>query len=200
MKHTEDGRYAPGRNEPSGPMAGRDGRMPFTLADTLDSLERTPAVLDRLLRGSSPAWHRVHEGPDTWSAFDVVGHLLQGEEADWVPRAQIILEDGDRRTFEPFDRSAHVVRFSACSLDDLLDRFAAARASNLEIVRGWGLTESQLSLPGSHPALGAVTLRQLLATWAVHDLNHIGQIVRVMAGRYAGEVGPWRAYLSILNR
>jgi hypothetical protein len=174
--------------------------MTFALADTFESLERTPAVLDRLLRGSSPSWHRADEGPGTWSAFDVVGHLVHGEETNWVPRARIILEDGEGRTFEPFDRFAHLARFGAWSLDDLLDRFAEVRRSNLQIVRGWDLTDPQLSLRGRQPELGAVTLRQLLATWAVHDLNHIGQIVRVMAGRYAGEVGAWRAYLSILNR
>lgn len=174
--------------------------MTFDLPQTLDLLERTPAVLDSLLRGTSPAWHAVDEGPDTWSAFDVVGHLVHGEETDWVPRARIILEHGEARPFEPFDRFAQLTRFAGWSLDDLLDRFAELRHESLETVRGWRLTGEQLDLPGRHPELGPVTLRQLLATWAVHDLNHLAQISRVMAKRYAEEVGPWRAYLSILNR
>jgi hypothetical protein len=171
----------------------------FDLSETLDVLARTPPVLDSLLRGTGPSWHAVNEGPDTWSAFDVVGHLIHGEETDWVPRARIILEHGAARPFEPFDRFAQFRRFAGWSLDRLLDRFAELRQVNLETVRGWRLTDEQLALPGRHPELGPVTLRQLLATWAVHDLNHLGQIARVMAKRYADEVGPWRAYLRILN-
>jgi hypothetical protein len=174
--------------------------MSFSLPDTLDILERTPAVLGALLRGTSTAWHANNEGPGTWSAFDVVGHLIHGEETDWVPRARIILEHGEARPFEPFDRFAQLDRFAGWTLDRLLDRFAELRQANLETVKSWHLTEAQLALPGRHPELGAVTLRQLLATWAVHDLNHIAQIARVLAKRYTEEVGVWRAYLSILNR
>lgn len=174
--------------------------MDFTLTETLDRLGRMPAVLDALLRGTSAAWHGVNEGGESWSAFEVVGHLVHGEETDWVPRAQIILEHGDERPFEPFDRFAQEERFGDWPLGRLLDRFAEARGENLETVRGWRLTEAQLDLRGRHPALGPVTLRQLLATWAVHDLNHVGQIARVMAKQYGGEVGPWREYLSVLNR
>lgn len=174
--------------------------MTFTLAETFDLLERTPAVLDRLLRGTSAGWNRADEGAETWSAFDVVGHLIHGEETDWVPRARIILEHGESRAFEPFDRFAQLRRSAGRSLDDLLDRFAELRRSNLETVRSWGLTGGQLALSGRHPELGTVTLGQLLATWAVHDLNHLGQIARVMAKRYAGEVGAWRQYLGILDR
>jgi hypothetical protein len=172
----------------------------FDLPETLDILERTPSVLSTLLRGTSASWHDINEGPDTWSAFDVVGHLIYGEETDWVPRARIILEHGEGRPFEPFDRFAQLDRFAGWPLDPLLDRFAELRQGNLATVRSWGLTEAQLALPGRHPELGPVTLRQLLATWAVHDLNHIAQIVRVMAKRYTQEVGVWRAYLSVLNR
>jgi len=174
--------------------------MSFDLREALDVLRRAPTVVDTLLRGTSASWHAINEGPDTWSAFDVVGHLIHGEETDWVPRASIILEHGEARAFEPFDRSAQFQRFAGWSLDQLLDRFAELRRTNLEIVRDWHLTEAQLDLPGRHPELGAVTLRQLLATWAAHDLNHIAQIVRVMAGRYTAEVGAWRAYLAILHR
>ena len=174
--------------------------MSFDLSETLDILGRTPAVVDTLLRSTSASWHDVDEGPDTWSAKGVVGHLIHGEETDWVPRARIILEHGEGRAFEPFDRFAQFARFAGWSLPQLLDRFAELRQANLEIVRSWRLTEAQLELPGRHPELGAVTLRQLLATWAVHDLNHIAQIARVMAKRYTEEVGVWRQYLSILNR
>lgn len=172
----------------------------FSLSETFNLLERTPAVLDSLLRGTSPAWHRRDEGPETWSAFEVVGHLIHGEETDWVPRARIILEHGAARPFEPFDRFAQATRFEDRTLEQLLERFAELRRENLALVRSWQLDEAQLDLGGSHPALGPVTLRQLLATWAVHDLNHLGQISRVLAKRYADEVGPWKAYLSILSR
>jgi hypothetical protein len=174
--------------------------MSFDLPETLDLLERTPPVLDRLLRGTSRAWHAINEGGDTWSAIDVLGHLVHGEETDWVPRARIILEHGDARPFEPFDRLAQLTRFAGWSLERLLDRFAEVRQANVKTVRSWSLTEAQLALPGRHPALGPVTLRELLATWAVHDLNHLAQIERVLAKRYAEEVGPWREYLSILGR
>lgn len=176
-----------------------DPTIAYSHTETLDLLARTPGVLDSLLRGSSAAWHRVAEGPDTWSAFDVVGHLIHGEETDWVPRARIILEHGESLPFEPFDRFAHLDRFGDRSLEELLDRFADARRSSLEVVRGWELTAEQLAMRGTHPELGAVTLRQLLATWVVHDLGHLAQIARVMARRHLEEVGPWRAYLSILN-
>lgn len=174
--------------------------MSFDLDETFDLLERTPVVLDALLRATSPAWHAVDEGSETWSAFQVLGHLVHGEETDWVPRARIILEHGEDRPFEPFDRFAQLTRFADWSLGSLLDRFADLRRANVEAVRGWGLTGEQLALRGTHPALGPVTLGNLLATWATHDLNHIAQIARVLAGRHREAVGPWREYLSILNR
>jgi len=173
--------------------------MSFDLADTLDLLARTPAVLTALLAGSSAEWHAADEGPDTWSAYVVVGHLIHGEETDWVPRARIVLEQGDAVPFEPFDRFAQFERFAGWSLDQLLDRFEVLRRANVETVRGWRLTEEQLALPGRHPELGAVTMRQLLATWAVHDLNHLAQIARVMAKRHEAAVGPWKQYLGILS-
>jgi hypothetical protein len=174
--------------------------MSFSLASSLDVLGRTPTVLDHLLRGTSASWHASNEGPGTWSASEVVGHLIHAEETDWIPRARIILEHGEGKPFEPFDRFAQSTRFADWPLDRLLDRFAEARKESLEIVRGWNLTAAQMSLPGRHPELGSVRLQQLLATWAVHDLNHLAQIARVMARQYTAEVGPWRAYLSILNR
>jgi hypothetical protein len=172
----------------------------FHLRETLEILERTPTVLTGLLGGLSDAWISIDEGPETWSAFDVVGHLVHGEETDWVPRARIVLEHGEKVPFERFDRFAQFERFRGWSLERLLERFATLRESNLETVRSWCLTEDQLSLRGRHPELGPVTLRQLLATWSAHDLNHIAQISRVMAKRYTGEVGAWREHLGILNR
>ena len=174
--------------------------MDFDLPTTIDLLGRTPGVLDRLLRGTAPAWHEADEGPDTWSARIVVGHLVHGEETDWIPRARLILDGNADRPFEPFDRFAQFDRFAEWPLDALLDRFAELRRANLDALRGWHLTEDQLALPGLHPALGPVRLHQLLATWAVHDLSHVAQVARVMAKAYAGAVGPWEAYLPILSR
>ena len=174
--------------------------MSFDLPETLDILGRTPSVLNALLRGTSRSWHAIDEGAETWSAFDVVGHLVHADETDWIPRARIILEHGDSRAFEPFDRFAQFERYGDWSLDALLDRFAELREANLELVRSWQLTEADLARPGRHPELGSVDLGQLLATWVVHDLNHIGQVTRVMAKRYSEQVGAWRAYLSILIR
>ncbi len=172
----------------------------FDLSDTLDLLARTPTVLSALLRDTSESWHAAREGPNTWSAFEVVGHLIHGEETDWVPRARIILEHGESRAFEPFDRFAQFQRFAGWPLGELLYHFAELRSTNIKTVAGWDLGTEQLDLLGRHPELGSVNLRQLLATWVVHDLNHIAQIARVMAKRYTDEVGVWRAYLSILNR
>jgi hypothetical protein len=172
----------------------------FDLAETLDILERTPTVVGSLLRSTSPGWHAINEGPDTWSAYDIVGHFIHGEETDWIPRARIILEHGETRAFEQFDRFAQFERFAGWSLDSLLDRFAHLRQANLKILRDWRLTAAQLALPGRHPELGAVSLRQLLAAWTVHDLGHIAQISRVLAKQYGDEVGAWRVYLSILGR
>ncbi len=174
--------------------------MEFDLTQSLDILERTPAVLARLLRGADAGWYVTNEGPDTWSAADVVGHLAYGEEANWIPRARMILEEGEAREFEAFDRFAQFDRFAGWPIDRLLDLFAERRAASLAVVRSWGLTDAQLDLRGLHPAFGPVTLRQLIATWAVHDLEHVAQITRVMAKRYAVDVGPWREYLSILKR
>lgn len=172
----------------------------FRLDEALEILERTPATLRGLLAGISEPWQRVDEGPDTWSPFDNVGHLIHGEETDWIPRARIILEHGTARPFEPFDRFAQLKRFRDGSLGSLLDRFAELRASNLATLRGWELGPDQLALQGRHPELGTVTLAQLLAAWAAHDLGHIAQISRVMAKRYRSAVGPWVAYLPILTR
>lgn len=171
----------------------------FSLAESRALLARTPAVLDAWLRGLPPAWAQCTEGENTWSAYDVVGHLIHGEESDWIPRAQIILGDGADKTFPPFDRTAMFAASRGKTLEALLDRFAELRAQSLRQLDAWALTDVQLDRTGRHPAFGPVTLRQLLATWTAHDLGHLAQVARVMAKRYRDDVGPWRAYLSVME-
>jgi hypothetical protein len=173
--------------------------VPFDLAEGCAILDRTPAILRAWLTDLPEPWVRADEGPNTWSAFDIVGHLIDGEETDWVPRARIILAQGPDRRFVPFDRFRHLRLNAGRPLGELLDRFGSLRAANLETLRGWGLTRAQLALPGEHPELGPVTLDQLLATWVAHDLDHLMQIARVMAKRYTVTVGPWTAYLRVLR-
>ena len=172
----------------------------FDLAEAMAILRRTPAVLDEWLRGLSDEWVMENEGPETFSPFDVVGHLIHGEKADWIGRARIILEQGESRPFDPFDRFAMYEESKGKTLPDLLDEFAALRAENLVALEGMALTDEELDRTGRHPELGAVTLRQLLATWTVHDLSHIAQIARVMAKQYKSEAGPWREYIPLLDR
>ncbi len=174
--------------------------MPFDLDDEIALLERTPATFRALLAGLSDAWIAAKEGPETFSPFDNLGHLIHGERTDWIPRARIILARGAHRTFEPYDRFAQVRESRGKSVAMLLDEFEALRAENIATLRSWDLTERELSLEGEHPSLGPVTLRQLLATWVVHDLGHLAQTARVMAKRHREAVGPWRAYLPILER
>jgi hypothetical protein len=167
----------------------------FDLDEGCAILERTPAVLRAWLSGLPEPWARADEGPETWNPFDVVGHLIDGEETDWIPRARIILAQGGARRFTPFDRFRH--RRDPRDLGQRIERFAALRAENLATLRGWALTPAQLALTGEHPELGRVTLAQLLATWVAHDLDHLMQIARVMGKRYAAAVGPWTAYLRV---
>ena len=174
--------------------------MDFQLDEATAILRRTPGTLSALLRGLPDGWTRSAEGTNTWSAFDIVGHLLHGDEGDWIARAQMILEYGEGRPFEPVNRTAMFEKYRAYSLDQLLTAFEVARARNLETLTTLRLSAQDLGRQGTHPALGTVTLSQLLATWVVHDLNHIGQIVEVMSRQYAEAVGPWRAYLAILTR
>ncbi len=171
----------------------------FVLDEATAVLARTPAALDALLRGLPDGWISANEGPKTWSPFDVVGHLIHGERTDWIPRARIILEQGESRPFDKFDRFAQFAAFEGRSIDSLLDEFAAVRAANLRTLAGFRLTEGDLERRGRHPELGVVTLRQLLATWVAHDLDHVMQISRVLARGYADEVGPWRAYLRVIS-
>jgi hypothetical protein len=171
----------------------------FALPEAIAVLERTPAALRALLAGLPDSWTTCHEGPDTFSAFDNVGHLIHGERTDWIPRARIILAQGGDRRFQPYDRFAQVRENAGKTLATLLDEFAQLRAQNIALLRSWELSEAELALEGIHPDLGPVTLRQLLATWVAHDLGHLAQIARVMAKRYRTAVGPWRAYLPILG-
>jgi uncharacterized damage-inducible protein DinB len=174
--------------------------MDFQLEQAVEILSRTPATLTGLLGGLSDAWTRSTEGPETWSAFDIVGHLLHGDEADWMVRARFILYEGAGRPFDSYNRTAMFQKYDGYTLDQLLAAFEQARAKNLATLREWHLTPDQLTRTGTHPALGTVTLSQLLASWVVHDLNHIGQAVEVMARQYGEAVGPWSAYLAILTR
>jgi len=172
--------------------------MEFDLELSIDVLRRTPAALREMLLGVAEPWARGTEGPETFSPFDVVGHLIDGEETDWVPRARLILARGEAR-FEPYDRFRHKGRNADRSLGSLLAEFARLREANLETLRGWRLTAAELDLPGHHPRLGRVTLRQLLAAWVVHDLGHIAQAARVMAKQYKDAVGPWVPFLPVLT-
>jgi hypothetical protein len=173
--------------------------MELQLEQAIEMLNRTPAVLSALLAGVSDAWIRKNEGAESWSPYDIVGHLIHGEETDWIPRAKIILEHGESKPFEPFDRFAMFEKFKGASLEKLLERFAQRRRQSLEALQQINLTPDKLALRGTHPELGVVTMKQLLATWVVHDLGHIRQIARVMAKQYSEVVGPWKAYLSILS-
>lgn len=174
--------------------------MDFNLTDTLAVLERTPGVLRALLAGLPPAWSHADDGPDTWTPFDVVGHLIDGEETDWMTRVRIILSPEEDRRFHPFDRLRHLEGRGRETLDERLQRFTELRERNLQELKSLDLTPELFRRTGEHPAFGTVTLDQLLATWATHDLGHIVQISRTMARQYEDAVGPWKEYLSVLHR
>ena len=171
----------------------------FNLAEAVAVLTRTPATLDAMLRGLPNTWVRCNEGKDTWSAFDIVGHLIVGERTDWMTRLRIILENGEARPFDPFDRFAQFRETQGKSLEQLLDEFARLRSENLAALQQLNLQPEDFTRRGRHPALGVVTLSELLATWAVHDLTHMHQLSRVMAYQYRETVGPWSAYLGVLR-
>lgn len=171
----------------------------FDPDNCMDILGNTPSVLRTQLNGLSQSWIVNNYGKTTFSPFDIVGHLIQCERDDWLPRARIILKDGESRPFDPFDRYAMYQTSRGKTIEMLLDEFESLRRANLTELRTMELTEEQLSLRGTHPKLGAVTLRQLVAAWTVHDLHHIAQISKAMARQYTKDVGPWRAYLGILG-
>ena len=169
------------------------------IQQTISLLTRTPSALNALLRDLPETWTFRNEGENTWSVFDVVGHLIHGEQTDWIPRVKMVLEFGETRPFVPFDRSGHAREIQGKSLGQLLDEFAKVRSENLDKLRALNLRPEDLERRGRHPALGVVTLSQLLATWAAHDLTHLHQIARVMAHQYREAVGPWSRYLGVLE-
>jgi methionine--tRNA ligase beta chain len=173
--------------------------MEFQLDQAIDILRRTPATMNALLRGVPAEWTMGNEGPDTWSPYDILGHLIHGEQTDWIPRARIILEHGESRAFEPFDRFAQFEKSKGKPPGELLYEFEALRKRNLAALAQMNITPDQLARRGKHPELGSVTLSELLATWVAHDLSHIAQAVRVMCKQYSDAVGPWREYLPLLK-
>ncbi|WP_421765239.1 DinB family protein [Ekhidna sp.] len=174
--------------------------MQFDLEKSTPILERTPDILNQLLRNLPNDWVSHNEGPDTWSPFDVVGHLIHGENTDWIPRVKIILAHGDTEAFEPFDRFAQYELSKGKTLDSLLDEFQLLRKKNIQELKGLKLTDQDLLKTGRHPELGIITLKNLLAAWVVHDLGHINQITRVMAKQYTHEVGVWTQYMKVLGK
>jgi hypothetical protein len=173
--------------------------MKQDLQQTISVLTRTPATFNALLRDLPAEWTLRNEGEGTWTAFDVLGHLIDGERMDWMPRVTMILRAGESLTFEPFDREGHRREGQGKSLSQLLDEFARVRAENLAALRALDLSQEDLEHRGRHPAFGAVTLSQLLATWAMHDLTHLHQLTRIMAHQYRDAVGPWSAYLGVMQ-
>lgn len=171
----------------------------FVLTDAIELLSRTPSVLQAWLAGLSEVWSAATEGPETWSPYDIVGHFIHGEKADWIPRARHILSDESAIPFEPFDRFAQFSDSKGMSLDLLLEEFATLRRLNVDELADFKLGDAELELKGEHPEFAAVTLRQLLAAWVAHDLSHLAQIARVMGRRYKEDAGPWSQYLPILN-
>jgi hypothetical protein len=173
--------------------------MPQDLNETIALLERTPATLNALLRGLPEIWTQDNEGPNTWTAHAVIGHLIHGEQTDWMPRVKMIMSSGDRATFARFEREGHQKSTKNQPLENLLDEFAYLRAKNLKSLQSLNLQPQDLDRRGKHPVLGVVTLSHLLATWAVHDLTHLHQISRILAHQYREEVGPWSTYLGVLK-
>jgi hypothetical protein len=174
-------------------------RRSFVMEEAVAILSRTPGTLDALLRGLPDGWITAHEGGDTWSPFDVIGHLIHADRTNWIRRARVILEYGEARPFEQFDRVAQFAASHGRTLASLLDEFATVRNDSLSALAALRLTDAELDRRGRHPDLGIVTLRHLLATWVAHDLDHVMQISRVLARQYSDEVGPWRAYLRIIR-
>ncbi|MGG9971732.1 DinB family protein [Ferruginibacter sp. SUN002] len=174
--------------------------MQFDLNRSIEILSRTPFVIEALLNGISEEWLMTNEGENTWSPFDIVGHLIHGERTDWITRMAIILSEADNKSFTPFDRFAQFEESKGKNITQLLDEFKTVRKQNIEILKSKKINAKDLTKKGIHPAFGEVTLEELLATWTTHDLGHIAQIARVMAKQYTNEVGPWKQYLPILEK
>ena len=173
--------------------------MQLKLSEATQILRRAPATITTMIEGVPEGWLKATEGAGTWSCYDIVGHLIHGELTDWIPRVRIILEHGEARAFEPFDRCAQFREDQTRPISALLDQFTFLRAENLTVLEGLRLTSEDLSRTGTHPELGTVSLGQLISSWVVHDLSHISQIARVTAKQYVHEVGPWRAYMAMLK-
>jgi DinB superfamily len=173
--------------------------MEHNLQQTISLLTHTPAALNALLRDLPELWTHRNEGEKTWSVFDIVGHLIHAERTDWMSRARTVLQFGETQSFEPFDRDGHAREVQGKSLGQLLDEFSRLRTENLGELRALNLRQEDLDRRGRHPSLGVVTLAQLFATWAVHDLTHLHQVSRVMAHQYQQAVGPWSRYLGVLQ-
>jgi len=174
--------------------------MKYSIDRTLEILECTPQILKSYLENLSDDWIFCNEGGESWSAFDIVGHLIHGEKTDWIPRLKIILSDSENKTFEPYDRFAQFEESKGKTLSQLLSEFLKLRAQNLNYLKSLNITEDELNKKAIHPELEEVSLKNLLATWVTHDLGHIAQISRVMAKQYKKEVGPWVKYISVLNK
>lgn len=175
-------------------------QMKFEIEKSIEILTKTPSILETMLNGLSEEWLRNNEGENTWSPYDIVGHLIHGEKTDWIPRAKIMLSNSENKTFEPFDRFAQMNVTKEGTIAELLGEFKAMRAKNINELNSLQIEVADLAKKGIHPELGNVNLKQLLSTWVVHDLGHISQISRVMAKQYKAEVGPWKEYLGILKR
>ena len=173
--------------------------MKFSVEQGITILQRTPSVLQEQLSGLPDSWLRSNEGPNTWSPYDIVGHLIYGEKTDWMTRLKIILSDNADKRFAEFDRFAQFNEDQSKTIEQLLEEFASLRKANLDELQSLNLQKDQFALKGIHPAFGEVTISQLLSTWVIHDLGHVAQISRVMAKQYKGEVGPWKEYLPILK-
>lgn len=173
--------------------------MEYQLEKAIEILERTPKVLSSLLEGISMEWASKNEGLDTWSPYDVIGHLVHGEKTDWMPRLEIVLTDGINKTFEPYDRFAQFKMSQGKDLSQLLSEFESLRDQNLKTLRSKNLTPKDLTRTAIHPSLGTINLKNMLAAWVIHDLGHIAQVSRVMAKQYKNEIGPWTQYLTIVN-
>ena len=173
--------------------------MEFSIGSALQILEKTPLVMDTMLRQLDDGWTHNNEGGDSWSAFDIIGHYIHGEKTDWIPRMNVILGDNPGQPFAPFDRFAQFEESKGKTLETLLDEFKTLRLQNIQKLKAKSLTEPLLARTGIHPTFGSVTLKQLLAAWVVHDLTHIHQVSRVMAKQYEHEVGPWKQFLGVLK-
>ena len=174
--------------------------MTFDINRSLEILSRTPQVLEDLLSGLSDDWLHSNEGENTWSPYEVIGHLIHGEKTDWIPRTKIILSLSGNKTFEPFDRFAQQNEDTNRSIDELLTEFKTLRMNNLQELKALQIDDTKLAMKGIHPELGEANLKELISCWTVHDLGHLAQISRVMAKQYQSEVGPWKAYLGILKK